>query len=244
MENKKDNRENKASYQLSINTWRKDLIIALTSNLRADIFFPQLSTNKNDKEIAQSQRAFPIVGFLIGLSAAFILWLFSSFGFSPAVSALFTVSIMTILTGAKNESHLVSFFDGIFLEKDPKNKISLMKERKIGLIGIMALILVLGLKVATLASFGELKGAILALLASTTASWSIFPTIRYYLKASPPYSSEKLKPTEEVFYSSILLAAALLLLLLGPVVGIFTIAIACATIYVMCYILNLSLIHI
>ena len=180
MENRKDNPQNQPSYQSSIKKWRKDLMTALVSILRIDIFFPQFSIKNNEKEIAQSQRAFPIIGFLIGLLAAFVLWLFSNFGFSPAVSALFTVAVITIITRAKNESHLVSFFDGIFLEKEPGNKISLMKEKKIGLIGIMILILILGLKVSTLASFDELKGAVLALLASTTGSWTIFPTIRFF----------------------------------------------------------------
>ncbi|HAE74868.1 MAG TPA: hypothetical protein DCG52_00595 [Alphaproteobacteria bacterium] len=241
MENRKDNPQNQPSYQSSIKKWGKDLMAALVSILRIDIFFPQFSIKKNEKEIAQSQRAFPIIGFLIGLLAAFVLWLFSRFGFSPAVAALFTVAVITIITRAKNESHLVSFFDGIFLEREPANKISLMKEKKIGLIGIMILILVLGLKVSTLASFDELKGAVLALLASTTGSWTIFPTIRYYLKPSSLHPSKSIKPSEEIFYSSVLLASALLLLMLGPVAGVFTIAIACATIYVICYILNTNL---
>ena len=114
MENRKDNPQNQPSYQSSINKWKKDLVTALMLILRMDIFFPQFAPKKNEKEIAQSQRTFPVIGFLIGLLAAFVLWLFSSFGFSPAVSALFTVAVITIVTGAKNESHLVSFFDGIF----------------------------------------------------------------------------------------------------------------------------------
>ena len=104
MENRKDNPQNQPSYQSSIKEWGKDLMTALVSILRIDIFFSQFSIKKNEKEIAQSQRAFPIIGFLIGLLAAFVLWLFSSFGFSPAVCALFTIATITIITGAKNES--------------------------------------------------------------------------------------------------------------------------------------------
>ena len=43
MENKKDNLQNQPSYQSSIKKWRKDLMTALVSILRIDIFFPQFS---------------------------------------------------------------------------------------------------------------------------------------------------------------------------------------------------------
>lgn len=103
-----------------------------------------------DKRIASCCLAlFPLVGWLIGAilySLCIILLLPGKF--SPLTVAVFIVAAETMLTGAFHLDGLADSFDAFFsTAKSPEQKLEIMKDSRIGVMGAAALMLGLLIKI-------------------------------------------------------------------------------------------------
>lgn len=103
-------------------------------------------------EIGRSTPFFPIVGLLIGGTVAVLdHFLFNAY-FPPAVSSVLSVAALAAVSGGLHLDGLADTADG-FLSSRPKERIlEIMRDSRIGTMGAIALIAILGLKVAALAS--------------------------------------------------------------------------------------------
>lgn len=114
--------------------------------------------------ITRSARYFPLVGQGVGAVCALVLW-GSSRVWNPTVAALLAVGAGLLITGAFHEDGLADAADGLGGGQTVERRLEIMKDSRIGTYGVCALVVVLGLKVFTLASVAPSRGAILLLAA-------------------------------------------------------------------------------
>lgn len=104
---------------------------------------------------------FPLVGLLLGLIVALFdrLWLML---FNPPVAGLLDVILLLALTGALHIDGLGDSADGLFSHRAPEKKLAIMKDSRIGMMGLVTVVLMLAVKWAGLAYLGP--GRSLAIL--------------------------------------------------------------------------------
>jgi adenosylcobinamide-GDP ribazoletransferase len=93
----------------------------------------------------------PVVGLVTGLASA--LCAMSLYPILPALPvALLALSLPVILTGGLHEDGLADCADGFWGGRDRARRLEIMKDSHIGSYGVIALVLVLGLKASALAA--------------------------------------------------------------------------------------------
>lgn len=103
-------------------------------------------------------RYFPAVGLVVGLATAAIhaaaaqLW-------PPAVAALLSTSVGILLTGAFHEDGFADVCDGMGGGYTAERTLEIMKDSRIGAFGAIGILLMLALKVTTLASMPAFTAA-------------------------------------------------------------------------------------
>lgn len=107
-----------------------------------------------DEEMGRTVALFPLVGLLIGLvnTAVFVaatkLW-------SPQVAAWLLLAANALLTGGLHLDGWVDTFDALGSRKSRNEMLAIMKDSRIGAIGAMALVLLIGLKCSVLTLCAE-----------------------------------------------------------------------------------------
>ncbi len=115
----------------------------------------------------QCVRHFPLVGALVGAWGAAVLWA-ALWLWPPWVASVLSLIATVWLTGAFHEDGLADTCDGLGGSVGRERALEIMKDSRIGTYGAVALVLALGLKVATVAA---LAAADLA-LALTGLVWA------------------------------------------------------------------------
>ncbi|MEO0938509.1 MAG: adenosylcobinamide-GDP ribazoletransferase [Pseudomonadota bacterium] len=106
-----------------------------------------------DAAFAQQARAvwaFPLVGLIVGGVAA----LAAALGPTPAIGAGLALVVMALMTGALHEDGLADMADGFWGGQTKERRLEIMKDSRIGAYGVLALILVTGLRFAAIAAAG------------------------------------------------------------------------------------------
>ena len=131
----------------------------------ASVEFSQASLNR-------ASRYFPAVGWLIGALCATALWLLMLV-FPQDVAVLISIAISLLLTGCFHEDGLADTCDGLGGGWTREQKLSIMKDSRIGTYGAAALWVSLMLKFVVLS---QLINPVLALLVAHPLS-RIIPTV-------------------------------------------------------------------
>jgi adenosylcobinamide-GDP ribazoletransferase len=140
----------------------------------------------------QSARYFPAVGLLVGCIAALVLWA-ASVVFSPAVAVGLSMAVTLLLTGGFHEDGLADTFDALGGAVSRERALTIMKDSRIGSYGALALLVVLGLKAAALASM-PLAVAVPAMLLGHTASRTAAVWLIWMLPYAGDVEHAKAKP--------------------------------------------------
>ena len=88
---------------------------------------------------------FPWVGILIGCSLAGIDWLGSLYLYDE-LRALTDVAFLALITGGLHLDGLADSADGLYFHHDKKKSLEVMKDPRVGVMGVLALIFCLGFK--------------------------------------------------------------------------------------------------
>lgn len=96
-------------------------------------------------------RYFPAVGLAVGGIAAASLWALSMV-FPVMLAAVMSTAIGICITGAFHEDGLADTIDGLGGGYTRERALEIMKDSRVGTFGVLALILVLGMKVFALAA--------------------------------------------------------------------------------------------
>ncbi|HTA67419.1 MAG TPA: adenosylcobinamide-GDP ribazoletransferase [Bryobacteraceae bacterium] len=135
------------------------------------------------KDVGRSARWFPLVGLMIGGILVAALQLFTLV-FPPLVTAFLIAAVDALLTGALHLDGLADSMDGFGGGRTREDVLRIMRDHAIGTYGAVALVLVVGIKAATLAALIERHSA---------ASWVAFmPMLGRWpvvlLSATQPYA--------------------------------------------------------
>ena len=125
--------------------------------------------------------AFPLVGVCVGLAAALALWLADGFGLASQLAALLAIASMILLTGALHEDGLADTADGFGLGGDTEKRLAAMRDPRIGVFGMVALIVVFSARwtaLADLVSISFAEGAT-AIIAAAAISRGILPYVMH-----------------------------------------------------------------
>ena len=124
--------------------------------------------------LARSVIYFPLAGGLIGL----VLWLVSElliWILPPWPAAVLLVAAWVSLTGGLHLDGWMDTADGVLSHRSRERMLDIMKDSRVGAMGVIAAVLLLFLKtsvIAELMTLGERSGASYGLLFVLAASWS------------------------------------------------------------------------
>lgn len=103
---------------------------------------------------AQSVRAYPLVGGVVGLIAALGYALAIEAGMSPLLAAFWALVVNGLVTGALHEDGLADSADGLAGGQSGTRRLEIMRDSRIGSYGALALMLSLGVRGAAIAALG------------------------------------------------------------------------------------------
>ena len=129
--------------------------IQLLNKIFSDIFIcfslltriPVRKTEFKKSNIGKSCWAFPICGLVVGSISLIVFHVSIEVGFNKYIAAIFFVLINLFLTGALHEDGLADLADGMFVGKDVQSKLSIMSDSRIGVFGVLALMISVNLKI-------------------------------------------------------------------------------------------------
>jgi adenosylcobinamide-GDP ribazoletransferase len=101
---------------------------------------------------AASAWAWPVVGLIVGAMSGILAWIALLAGLPAAVAAGIALGAGIGVTGAMHEDGLADCADGFWGAFEPETRLDIMKDSRIGSYGVLALILVIGLKWLALAA--------------------------------------------------------------------------------------------
>ncbi len=128
---------------------------------------------------ANAAWAYPVVGLVVGALAALGGSLAHYFGLPTPLTALISLSILIISTGAMHEDGLADTADGLWGGHDPARRLEIMKDSRIGAYGVIALILGISARWAALWLLYEIGPGVAtaAILASAALSRATMPAL-------------------------------------------------------------------
>jgi len=94
----------------------------------------------HDSSLSLHARMLPLAGALIGVIAAFVLWLSAKLGLPPSLAALLSISSLVVVTGALHEDGLADFADATG-GASPEQRLAIMKDSRLGTFGALAIVL-------------------------------------------------------------------------------------------------------
>lgn len=169
--------------------------------------YKKVATNE---DLARAVSYYPLVGLMLGASAAGICFILRSIGFSLAGDTMALVTLI-LLTGGLHLDGLMDTADGIFSGRSLERKLEIMKDSRVGAMGVIAFGTVMLLKISLLYEL-ELGLKLTALiLAPVAGRWAmVYAIIRYpYARATGGLGlcfKQAGKP--QVFVASLILVAA------------------------------------
>ena len=166
-----------------------------------------------------SARYFPVVGTLVGLFAAGVFWL-AGLVFPTAVCAGLSIAATVLLTGAFHEDGLADTCDALGGHVSRERALEIMKDSRIGSYGAVALILVLGLKAATLSAMAPLL-VLPAYVLAHTASRAVPVLLIRWLSYAGTLEHSKAKPmAQQVTASDVTIALFWVVVVGAALVGL------------------------
>lgn len=153
---------------------------------RTDVTQDDDTVDQNDKgkgmtPLADTVRAWPVVGLLVGAFAGLVLWIGAKAGLPPVAASILGIAAGALITGALHEDGLADTADGLGGGTDKKKVLAIMRDSHIGTFGVMALVLVVGFKAGSLGGFNAPVFAASALIVAHVLSRAALPMLMVVL---------------------------------------------------------------
>jgi adenosylcobinamide-GDP ribazoletransferase len=162
--------------------WIRDIGLATTLLTRIPMPYPADAT---PSELARAQRAFPLVGAIVGLIIGLIDRTLLAMGVPPLAAAALTLGAGAALTGALHEDGLADVGDGFGGGRDRVAKLAIMRDSRIGTYGVLALLVGFSARLSALASL-PVSLVIPALIVAHTLGRAVIPV----LAANMPFARD------------------------------------------------------
>lgn len=90
--------------------------------------------------------AFPLAGIVVSALACFLGFMATILGLPASISSGLMISSMVLMTGAMHEDGLADSADGLWGGFEKARRLEIMKDSRIGVYGVLALVLAVGLR--------------------------------------------------------------------------------------------------
>ncbi len=178
--------------------------------------------------LADTVQTWPIVGLFIGVLAGGTLWIGTKLGLPPLAAGFLGLGVGVLATGGLHEDGLADVADGFGGGHTKADKMRIMRDSNIGTYAMLALVMTVGFKAASLSGFKDPLLAATALIAAHALSRAVLPLMMVVM---PPARSSGLgagvgKPrrTDALISAAIGVLVALLAVGPGPVLVAATLA--------------------
>ena len=121
--------------------------------------------------------AYPLAGLAVGLIGAITLSVAYGLGLPSLASALLALAAMALATGAMHEDGLADMADGFGGGQTRERKLEIMRDSRIGTYGVLALVLVVGLRASALSALSQGWSGAFAVIACAAASRGLLPAV-------------------------------------------------------------------
>lgn len=155
----------------------RGFLIAVTFLTRLPFPAPNEVTHE---EFTNSQRYYPLIGFLIGLFLFFTALILRHY-YSPLVVAALILIEELLLTGGLHMDGFMDSMDALWSARTPERMLEIMKDSRVGSFGALSAIAVLLLKFSLLAELFQTAPSFYNLFNSTALYSPFFSGIRSYL---------------------------------------------------------------
>ena len=132
------------------------------------------------RPLADASWAFPIAGLIVGLCGSAVITLGAGLNLPSLVLSFLAIGSMIFLTGALHEDGLADCADGLWSGDDNEKRLAIMHDSRIGAFGVIALVLMLGIKATAIAHLITAAGiwdTVLGILAAACLSRGALPCI-------------------------------------------------------------------
>ncbi|MBP1850934.1 adenosylcobinamide-GDP ribazoletransferase [Rhizobium halophytocola] len=120
---------------------------------------PAVAFEGRPSSLSQQSATFPVAGAIAALPSALLFGLLLGAGCNGLLTALLAVVLQIAISGALHEDGLADCADGLGGGGDREQRLSIMKDSRVGTYGVIALIVSIGLRVAALAAIGTVLTA-------------------------------------------------------------------------------------
>lgn len=188
----------------------------------------------SDQDLAQSLVYFPVVGLLLGLILAGLKIILGALGMNPLSSVMILVVSLIILTGGIHLDGLADTLDAFASRKNKDEMLAIMRDSRIGVMGVLGIASALLVKIALLFSFRNSLLPLALILSCLVSRWALacsiflFPYARKEGKAGAYFSGM----TRKIFTLCTIITLACLLIFSG-LSGLLIIIICAAGIYLL-----------
>jgi adenosylcobinamide-GDP ribazoletransferase len=149
----------------------------ITDTARATGFLTRLPVparyfEGHDGKLERASRALPLAGLIAALPASLFLLISPWLGFPPLLAAVIAITISIGTTGALHEDGLADVSDGFFGGENTERRLEIMRDSRLGVFGVLALVLSVLLKavaISAILAFGGFNGAVALLVAGIAA---------------------------------------------------------------------------
>lgn len=160
--------------------------------------FPLKPKAEPDGKMAGMAAAmFPAAGLCLGLAAAFADRLLYHF-FPPQVTALIIVLLLVVLTGGLHQDGVADTFDGLGSGKDRQGMLDIMRDSRIGTMGVIAVVSSLWLKALAIAALPPHARMAALVMLPTVGRWGM--TLPLYTLS---YAREKSDGKSGIFFGAV-----------------------------------------
>ena len=178
-------------------------------------------------KLSEAARAFPFGGVVVGGVGALVLFVAAKSGLHPLASSILAIGATALVSGAIHEDGLADVADSLGAASKTK-KLEIMKDSRVGTYGVLALVIVTGLKAGLLAGFPGPGLAAGALFAANVLGRS---GLGLMMLSLPPVKKSGLAkaagtPKQEDAMIALIIGTLIAVLVLGPGTGLAAAAIA------------------
>ena len=139
----------------------------------------------SDRVLGRSVAFFPLVGLVLGLVVTGLgYWIMGTL--TPTLGAVLLVALLAALTGALHLDGLSDLFDGLGGGRGDRERVlAIMRDSRIGAHGAVALVLVLGAKIAAVAVLLESRDFLGLMAFPVIARFAVVPQIVLFRYTRP-----------------------------------------------------------
>lgn len=189
------------------------------------------------KDLARSMRWFPLVGLMIGLLLFLAKTISVSLGFSIWVTSIVVLLTLTIASGGLHLDGLSDMCDGFYAGKTKEERLQIMRDPHIGVMGVIGIVFTILIKWAILISLpnGYYSGVSLILM-PVISRWTM--VIAAFFGPYVQIAKEGIgKPfVENITLKEVIIATIIALgvsIVLADIIGFLLIAISFMSIFIM-----------